>query len=381
MFRGLAPEVLQQQVRNTAAWALDEPTDTRERTWRDALLRAPETPYGYDDTGAYFALLLAAHFATVATFVPTDVDSHIRHHAWARCTDHDALRRLVDRVDATDDWDAHEVSARVADVRGLGSFSGHDGEWLSVRAGALGRALALNDTETVERVSARIDRELDREHKAFETLRDVRGRELDALRVVTAVAHNLGDLSRVVEEWPVKTPAALALARRYSRLGHTDGSAGDPRFALLGKVNKQVMADENHRFLPLRAARPLRLSRSLLLPFGPFFDAWGMTVARSPLLAPDTAGASLGGVASVVTALLEGHLLAPAQQGYLRALRGIHVAYPGGLDALTGDVPARLRRHLKAGPVREALGVETERFAARMVNRYRNALDAAVRER
>ena len=84
MFRGLAPEVLLQQVRNTAAWALAEPPDTRARSWRDALVHAAETPYGHDETGGYFALLLAAHFVTVATFVPTDVDSHIRHHAWAR---------------------------------------------------------------------------------------------------------------------------------------------------------------------------------------------------------------------------------------------------------------------------------------------------------
>ena len=372
MFRGLAPEVLLQQVRNTAAWALDEPTDARERTWRDALLHAPETPYGYDDTGAYFALLLAAHFVTVATFVPTDVDSHIRHHAWARCTDHEALRRLVDRVDATDDWDAHEVSARVADVRGLGSFSGHDGEWLSVRAGALGRALALDDTETVERISARIDRELDREHKAFETLRDVRGRELDALRVVTAVAHNLGDLSRIVVEWPAKSPAAQSLQKRYARLGHDAG--GDPRFALAGRVNKAVTAADNHRFLSLRAARALRTSRDLLLPLGPFFDAWGAAVATSPAMGPRGSSEALANRGAAVAALLEAHLLDPSQQGVLRALAGFHQAHPGGVDAVEPELPARLRKVLRAGAAREHLGVPVERFEARMVNRYRAAL-------
>jgi len=30
----------------------------------------------------YFALCLASHFSTVATFVPTDVDSKIRGHCW-----------------------------------------------------------------------------------------------------------------------------------------------------------------------------------------------------------------------------------------------------------------------------------------------------------
>lgn len=34
----------------------------------------------------YFSLCLASHFATVATFVPTDVDSKIRGHCWYRTT-------------------------------------------------------------------------------------------------------------------------------------------------------------------------------------------------------------------------------------------------------------------------------------------------------
>jgi hypothetical protein len=142
----------------------------------------------------------------------------------------------------------------------------------------------------------------------------------------------------------------------------------------VGAVNRAVTAAENHRFLALRAARPLRLSADLLLGLGPFFDGWGERVARHPLLDDDAEGGALGGRGAVVTALLEGHLAAPTQQGYLRALAGIHRALPGGLDAVAVRAPARIRKELRGGAIREAAGVDPERFAQRMANRYRQAL-------
>jgi hypothetical protein len=375
MFRGISPPVLLSQVRNTAAWALDGPAEGAANSWRAALLRAPETPQEYDPAWAYFRLLLAAHFVTVGTFVPTDVDSHIRHHAWLRAGTRDMLSAALDVLDETDAWRVDDVSARVVNVPGVGAISGHDGEWMAVRAGALGRALAMNDEAAIERVSARLDAAVALHAQAFEAVRAARGRELDALCVVATLAHNLGDLSRVVEEWAAKSPRALELKLRYGRLGHDDAAVADPRFLLAGRVNKAVMASENHRFLAMRAARSLRVGRELLLPIGPFFDAWGETLGRSALLASNGPGASLGGRAAAVEALVETHLQSPTQQGVLRALAGFHRAHPGGLDAVAGDVAARLRKQLKAGPIREALGVDRGRFDARMVNRYKAALE------
>ena len=98
-------------------------------------------------------------------------------------------------------------------------------------------------------------------------------------------------------------------------------------------------------------------------------------MGRSALLGANGPGASLGGRAAAVEGLVETHLLSPTQQGVLRALAGFHRAHPGGLDAVAGDVAARLRKLLKAGPIREALGVDRSRFEARMVNRYKAALE------
>src|SRR5580693_477502 len=93
---GIAPSLLAVQVAATAPWALESETpasgivrraESIEAAWSiDAL--APD----------YFALLLSAHYLTVATFVPTDVDARIRHHAWVEA-DRDRLRSQLDTVD------------------------------------------------------------------------------------------------------------------------------------------------------------------------------------------------------------------------------------------------------------------------------------------
>ena len=372
--RGVKPSLISTQVRNTAAWALEGPTEGDAHSWRRALVSATEIPHGHDGDGAYLRLLLAAHHATIATFVPTDLDSHIRFHAWQRCETVADLRMAAAVLEETTAWDAAEVSARVVDVPGVGPISGHDGEWLGVRAGALGRALALDDAATADAQTAFLDASLERHAAAFAAVQRAKGRELMALEVVAALAHNLGDLSRVVDTWPLKSPAALAVRRRYVKLGHE--TEGDPRFALAGRIYKRVMASENPRFLGLRAAKSLRVHRDLLLGIGPFFDAWGETIARHPALDDKAPGGDLGGRGAVLAALVQSHLAAPTVQGFLRAIAGFHRAAPGGVERYADDVAARERASLRTGAIREALGVDRERFEARTINRYRAAYDA-----
>lgn len=373
-FRGAKPSLVLTQVRNTAAWALEGPAEGAAHSWRRALLSAEEIPHGHDGDGAYLRLLLAAHHATVATFVPTDFDSHIRFHAWQRCETVADLRVAAAVLEETSAWDPSEVSARVVNVPGVGPLSGHDGEWLGVRAGALGRALALGDDATADAQAAFLDASIERHAEAFAAVQRAKGRELIAMEVAATIAHNLGDLSRVVETWPVKTPAALSVRRRYAKLGHE--TEGSPRFSLAGRIYKRTMASENPRFLGMRAARSLRVHRDLLLGIGPFFDAWGEVMARHPSLAEDAPGGDLGGRGAALAALVQSHLAAPSVQGFLRAIAGFHRAAPGGVERYADEVAARDRSALRTGAVREALGVDRERFEARMINRYRAALDA-----
>ena len=127
------------------------------------------------------------------------------------------------------------------------------------------------------------------------------------------------------------------------------------------------MALENHRFLALRKPRALRRSRALLLPLGPWFDAWGETVARSGELDDAERG-------DVVTALVELHFSSPLQSGCLRALAGIHRATRGGLSAYLASLPARLRKEATRGRIRDAIDVLPEHFEARFEKRFRAAL-------
>jgi hypothetical protein len=136
---------------------------------------------------------------------------------------------------------------------------------------------------------------------------------------------------------------------------------------LAGALNKEIMALENHRFLALRKARALRRSRSLLLPVGPWFDAWGEALCASEHLADDDR-------AEVVTALIELHLSSPSQQGCLRALAGIHRATRGGLGFYAEALPARVRKEVARGRIREALDLPARHFEARLEKRLRAAL-------
>ncbi|MBL8601014.1 MAG: hypothetical protein JNK72_03725 [Myxococcales bacterium] len=372
-FTGIAPERLVEQVENTAAWALSGPTEGLRYSWRRRLVAGRGCAQSYDDPQGYFGLQLAAHFCTVGTFVPTDVDSHIRHHAWQRCEDAETLARFVAVVDETDHWETASVSARCITVPEVGALSGHEGEWLAVRAGALGRALQLEGAEAlVEQLLAQIEAVITRSHRAWALCEGRPGRELLALQVATTVAHNLGDLARVVEAWKVSSERGRALQRALTRPARE--VQGDPRFERMGRINTEIMAAENGRFLPLREARPLRLGRSLLLGLGPNLDAWGATLARDPLLDEEGPAGMLGGRGAVLAALVKGHLAQPAVLAWVRAIAGFHHAHPGGVEALADKVAARDRKALSAGPVREAFGVSPERFMARLVNRYQTAL-------
>jgi len=346
----ISKDLLRSQVQNTAGWL-----------WAD--------PRGADivralDGDSYFRSLLAAHHATVATFVPTDVDARIRHHAWTALSAADEVARALDTVDEIAAWDVHVVSERVVDSE-HGTLSGHDGEWLGVRAGALGRALLLGATQVVDRLVTALDGELAREARIFEEAVRMRAPVERVLSSATTIAHNLGDLSRVADQWPGGDKVAEMRAR-YVRLGHPDGTSPLARasFLLAGSLNKALTALENHRFLPLRKPRALRLSRKLLLPIGPWFDRWGETIAEASELDDRDR-------AEVVAALLELHASSPDQQGCLRALAGIHRRARGGLERYVPDLPARLRKDAMRGRVRDAVDVAEDRFRGRMEHKLK----------
>ena len=65
----------------------------------------------------YFALCLAAHFATAATYVPTDVDTKIRRALWQEAIGTPELSRMRELTLGLAIWDMRSVSARIVDVK------------------------------------------------------------------------------------------------------------------------------------------------------------------------------------------------------------------------------------------------------------------------
>lgn len=359
---GIDPVLLTRQVQGSAPWLLGrEVTLTPDADLAVSTIARPEDAWPswrrQTREPAYLRLLLSAHWATVATLVPTDVDVRIRHAEWQALTDGEELAAACDVVDAIAKLPVDCVSERVVpslDGRGL---SGHDGEWLSVRAGALGRAAALGASCVCDALIAAIEGELAREARAFEAI--VReGSACDVLRAATIIAHNLGDLSRVVEQWP-KLPALAPVRSRFARLGHDDAERKMAVFGEAGRLNRTIMAPENHRFLALRRPLCLRRAWALLLPMGPWLDGWGERVATCGVLSEEDR-------AEVVTALLELHRVSPDELGCLRALAGIHRATRGGIERFAHHLPARLRRDVRGGAVRREIEMPATRIDAIM---------------
>ena len=336
--RGIDPKTLLGLVENTTPFLFSE--------------NQPQTPYTLPVLSAhrekrwlhkdytdyeYYQLCLCAHYTTVASFVPTDVDNQIRKNLWQNCAELEKTTNLV--LDSLD-WDFRPMTARFQ--MGKNAYlSGHQGEWFSVAVGAY----AANK-EAREMVQKMICAELEQESRIFLYLKE----KLDGiglLRASTVIAHNLGDLDRVIDQWEL--PAEDPLRKKVYKLGHEKNpSFGPLQIPLLeaGALNKAFMASENHRHYPLRGPKCLRKSRDFFLPIGPFFDAWGEKLARHPLLSEEEK-------AEIVLALLDGFQRLSSPQiplyGYARAIGGFLQNYPGGANKLLHSLPAKPGKLISTG--------------------------------
>ncbi len=349
--RGIAPEILLTHVENTAPWIRAG--------------RAPPSPYhsvleaafqgkAQFDHYEYFELCLSAHYATVATFVPTDVDNQIRRHLWHGSLPAEVSRRMAELVLRSLEWDFRPVTARYQEAPGNGYVCGHQGEWFSVAVGAYA-AHRESDPALTERILARLVKEVKAEAALYSALRKAKD-GTGLLRACTAIAHNLGDLDRVIDQWEL--PAEDPLRRRVYKLGHEGSAAAAEISGVLpeerrllveaGNLNKAFMASENHRHYPLRKPKGLRRGLELLLPLGPFFDNWGETVGHSRLLEDRDR-------LEVAEALLEGFqkLSSPKVPlyGYARALAGLKRSCARVLD----ELPSSKRKQLEKGTLAELM--------------------------
>ena len=296
----------------------------------------------------YFALCLSCHHATVATFVPTDVDTKIRGLAWLETRDPDVLKLMLRFALNARGWTEEGISTR--SVRGV---SGHNGEHWSAIAGGLGRMLELGDMASAEEAQAAIEAEIGREQTIFDQTAAERDGELDLLRLAMTLAHNRGDLSQGMGFWK-KTPATIPLMERLSKLG---------RFEIAVRMYQDTgLSAEGHRHYPLRPVKALRRSAATLLPLCPFLDDWGAVVAK------------LEEHHEVLAALVVGCQKLKGQQGYYRAIAGMHTASSGAFDRAAARMPNATQRLLRAAEMRKLIEVPRISFESMMRKRARASL-------
>jgi hypothetical protein len=295
----------------------------------------------------YFALCLACHHATVATFVPTDVDTKIRGIVWRESRDPAVLQPMLRLALAARHWIEDGISIRA--VRGV---SGHNAEHWSAIAGGLGRLLELGDTASAAEAEAAIETEIDREQAVFDAVATEPGAELDLLRLSMTLAHNRGDLTQGMAFWK-RTPLTVPVREYLSARGE---------FALAVRIYQHTgLSAEGHRHYPLRPVKVLRRSPATLLPLCPFLDDWGATVAQ------------LDERHEVLEALVTGCQKVQGQQGYYRAIAGMRAA-SGEFDRAAARMSNAAQRHLRSAEMRKLIDVPRVSFESMMRKRARTAL-------
>jgi hypothetical protein len=296
----------------------------------------------------YFALCLACHHATVATFVPTDVDTKIRGIVWRESRDAGVLRPMLRLALASRAWTEDGISIRA--IRGV---SGHNGEQWSAIAAGLGQLLELGDTVSAEEAQAAIEAEIDREQAVLDKVAEERDAELDLLRLSMTLAHNRGDLTQGMGFWK-RTRATAPVMDHLSYRG---------RFQLAVRVYQHTgLSAEGHRHYPLRPVKALRRSAATLLPLCPFLDEWGGVVAQ------------LEDSHEVLAALVTGCQKVEGQQGYYRAIAGMRAASRGNFERAAAHMPNAAQRLLREAELRKRIDVPRASFESMMRKRARAAM-------
>ncbi|MEK6579767.1 MAG: hypothetical protein AABZ55_11115 [Bdellovibrionota bacterium] len=362
--RGVLPSILLDQIKNTVPFIFDPVFSHDEIPFIAQIKALAADPQRQFNHFEYYKLCLSAHHATVASYVPTDVDNQIRFKLWYPVLPTAVLVQMTEIVLQSRAWNNRPVSARWVVGPTTGIFlSGHHGEWLSTAAGAYS-SLRKRAPDTAARVAGEIVSEVQNHALVFEDFKKSRD-GLGLIRAAGIIAHNLGDLDRVLEMWNVSDDDPLRAA--VFKCGHRlEGQGPTPyRSALTqaGQLNKTHVSHENHRHFALRSVKSLRRSADLLLPMGPFFDPWGARVAKHPALSPKDVGLIVETLAfgwEKLQAAAETPALAPV--GYARALAGIIENFPGGFNALSTYVPARIERSLKSGALRAQISIPQKRF-------------------
>lgn len=354
---GIAPNLLLKDVENTAPFLFkgEVNLEGKDRAYLAKLVfyKKNLNSLKYINLAEYFHICMAAHWATAGTFVPTNVDNQIREGLWK----HKDILGHIDRMARiTIDswlWNYEQVTNRKSYNPDNGQvMSTHEGTWLSVAIGAYNALVKHKKTELSEEVAHVILSEIEKEEKLLLELRDKRD-HINFLRSTALMAHNFGDLDRVIDQWGMAEDDPFR--KRIYKLGHELNANYSPILAYAGQVNKRFLSVENHRHMSMRQAKCLRRSHKYLIPVGPFMEEWGRILGESRDL-------TLAEKGEIVGCFFEGYKRQNQASGYCRAFRGLIEALPRGLDSLEADIAFDVVAEIKKSPFSRVAELSVEDF-------------------
>lgn len=366
---GIAPNILLKHVEATAPFIFKGELETagKNRTYLEKLIYYKKhldslKNMELDD---YFLLCMSSHWATAGTFVPTDVDNQIREGLWKHKKINKYIKEMAKITIESWKWDYEQVTNRKSyNLENFQMISTHEGTWLSVAIGAYCALVRNNILDLAQEVAKVILEEINKEEKLLLDLQKNRD-HINFLRTSALMAHNFGDLDRVMDQWQMNPADEFYM--RINKLGHKLNANYSPILVFAGQVNKEFLALENHRHMSMRQPKCLRKSFKFLIPVGPFMDDWGMTLGNSPNL-------SLAEKGEIVCALFEGFSRQDQAFGYARAYRGLIQALPEGAKTLERDVPFDIILDIKKSNFSKIAEIEKNEFE----ENYRKRLDQFV---
>lgn len=339
---GIAPNILLKHIESTAPFLFQGELDTksprREYLEKLRFYKKNLKALGHINLTEYFYICMAAHWTTAGTFVPTDVDNQIRESLWK----HKAIKKNIEKmaritIDSWK-WDYEQVTNRKSYNRINNEvMSTHEGTWLSVAIGAYCALVKNKLPELANEVSEVILAEIKKEQDLLLQLREDRD-HINFLRAAPLMAHNFGDLDRVMVQWNMNENEEFC--KRIFKLGHQLNENYDPILVFTGRVNKEFSSKENHRHMSMRQPKCLRKSYKFLLPVGPFMDQWGEDLGKSELLTDAEK-------AEIIAAFFEGYKRQDQAYGYCRAYGALIRALPDGLDQLEQHMAFDLLEEIK----------------------------------
>lgn len=354
---GIAPNLLLKDIEITAPFLFKGQLNTegKDRAYLAKLVfyKKNLNALKYLNLTDYFYVCMAAHWTTAGTFVPTNVDNQIREGLWKHNEILGHIERMARITIDSWTWNYEQVTNRKAYNPENGQvMSTHEGTWLSVAIGAYNALVKHKKMELAKEVADVILAEAEKEEKLLLELREKRD-HINFLRSTALMAHNFGDLDRVIDQWNM--PEDDPFRKRIYKLGHKLNDSYSPILAYAGQVNKKFLSVENHRHMSMRQAKCLRRSYRFLIPVGPFMEDWGRTLGEAKDL-------SLAEKGEIVSCFWEGHKRQDMAKGYARAFRGLINALPRGFDTLEQDVAFDVMADIKKSSFFKIAELSQEEF-------------------